>query len=275
MEQNKFNFFVGLDEETENILKASSKDKSKKYDNMVVAGRATTSLKDRQGEELQPNGFIIDDFLKSGLINLEHFYVRKSDPASIIGEPIDAYVKNNEFYVKGKLYKGNKKAEALWDLLLNFKENGSSRKLGWSIEGKRLAVDPNNKKKIIKAKISHIALTLSPVGHNTYADIAKGQQVADYIEPAYTDKEIFGQDYILQFEKDGNIVTINKDWSYNIKPKAMDTESLSLLTKESLKKKPFDITNWDNIMKGIKLGLISTKQIPYIMKNIRNSLKLT
>ena len=274
MTQNKFNFFVGFDDETEEMLKASSQDKSKKYDNMVIAGRATTSLKDRQGEELQPSGFIIDDFLKSGLINLEHFYVRKSDPASIIGEPIDAYIKDNEFYVKGKLYKGHKKAEDLWDTLLLMKANGSTRKIGWSIEGKRLAVDPKNKKRITKAKINHIALTFSPVGYNTYADIAKGQQAADYIEPAYDDKETFGQDYLLQFENDGKVITVNKDWSIDIKPKAMTTDTTRPLIKESLKKKPFDIADWDNIMKGIKTGLIKRGQIPFIMKNIRNSLKL-
>jgi hypothetical protein len=268
MEKNKFNFFVGFDEETEDILKSASKNPSKKYDNMIIAGRATTNLKDRQGEELQPNGFVIDDFLKSGLINLEHFYVRKSDPASIIGEPIDAYIKDNEFYVKGKLYKGHKKAEDLWDTLLLMKANGSTRKIGWSIEGKRLAVDPKNKKRITKAKINHIALTFSPVGYNTYADISKGQQAADYIEPAYDEKEIDGHVYILQFEKDDKIITVNTDYSVSIKNKAMDTDTTRALMKESLKKMSIDITDWDNIMKAIKGGYIKKEKIPLILQKI-------
>lgn len=275
MEQNKFNFFIGFDEETDSILKAAAKTPSKKYDNMIVAGRATTNTEDRQKETLEPNGFILDDFLNGGHINLEHFYVRKGDPSSIIGHPIEAHVKNNEFFIKAKLWKGRKKAEDLWDTLLVMKENGAPIKLGWSIEGKKLATDPKNKKRITKAKINHCALTFSPVGYNTYADIAKGQQVADYIEPAYTNKEVFGQTYLMQIEKDGKIITINEDFSVSIKPKAMTTDTTRPLIKESLKKKPFDIADWDNIMKGIRKGWIPKTQIPHIMKNITNTLKLS
>lgn len=265
---NKFNFFVDLDQETEDIIKSSSKKEgNSKYGNMIVAGRASVNQPDRQDEILEPSGYILDDFLNNGLINLEHFPTRKGDPDYYIGEPIDAYVKDNEFFIKGKLWKDHPKAQKLWDTLLIMKSSGSTRKLGWSIEGKKLEVDPKNKKRITKAKINHVALTFSPVSYNTYADIAKGEQKADYIE-AHTQEEIDGKTYLLQIEKDGNIITVNRDYTVNIKPKSMDTDSTRVLIKESLEKKPYRLEDWDTIMKAIKDGWIKNEKIPRIIKNL-------
>lgn len=261
--QDKFNFFVEIDEETENILK-SVKDDSKKYDNMIVAGRATTSLEDRQGEVLHPKGFDFEDFLENGHINLEHFYIRKGDPLAIIGEPIEAHVKDNEFYVKGKLYKGNKNAEGLWDTLHIMKANNSTRKLGWSIEGNRLAVDPNNKKIITKAKINNIALTFNPQGRNLYADIAKGNQENDFVPLAYDEKETGGGEYLLRMENNGNIITVKKDFSIDIKPKSMTTDSIRPLIPEGKGRIP----QWDSFIKAINEGMVKKDKIVEIFNKL-------
>lgn len=262
---SKFNFFIDS-EIPEEVYKSASKakDSRAKYNNMVVFGRATTNIKDRQAETLEPSGFLIDEFLSDGLVNLEHNYVRKGDPSAIIGEPIDAYIKDDAFFVKAKLYKGHKTAEALWDTLLLMKENGSKRKLGWSIEGKSLEKDPMNKKRITKAKIKNIALTFSPVGYNTYADIAKGEQSKDYVEPVWDEKTTNGN-FLLRQEVGGKVITVNKDWSVDIKEKSMDTGSLKPLIKESLSKKTLDLGAFSNIFKAYKEGNIDKKNLKTIL----------
>jgi len=273
--QDNFNFFVGFDEETDDIIKSSSKYQgSKRYNNMIINGLASDNSEDLQGETLEPKGFEINEFLTGGLINLEHYTTRKGDSQYWIGEPIDAHVKGDEFFIKSKLWKARDLARNFWDTLIVMKESGSKRKAGYSIEGQKKGTDPNNKKRITKAKIKHCAVTFSPVNSNSWLDIAKGQQAADYIEPAYDVKEVNGQTYILQFEKDGKIITVNPDYSIDIKPKAMTTDSTRELIKESLKKKPLDIASWDTIMKAIKMGYIPKDKIPMIVKKVYNNLKM-
>jgi len=266
--QNKFNFFTELNIPDE-IFKSARKDDNKKYDNMVVFGRATTNIEDRQGETLEPAGFIFDNFLKNGHLNLEHWYTRKGDASAIIGEPMDAYVKDNEFFVKGKLYKGHPKAEALWDTLLIMKANKSTRKLGFSIEGNAIERDSRNKKRILKANINHLALTFNPVGFNTYADISKGRQEEDYVDYKFeTDKTTHGgKEVMIEVEENGKRITIDKDFKITIK--AMDMEATKPLRKESLNKRTFDLKNLDVIVKNYKSGNISEN----VMDEFRGILK--
>lgn len=262
---SKFNFFVGCDI-SDDIIKSSEKAEKGKYSNMIVEGRASTNIEDRQKEILEPSGYDLEDFLKGGLINLEHFPTRKGDPDYYIGEPLDAKVVGNEFFIKGKLWKDHPKAQKLWDTLLIMKSSGSTRKLGWSIEGKALERDPANKKRITKAKISHVALTFSPVGFNTYADIAKGEQDKDFIPIG--EGNVAGGVYLLQFEKDGKVVTVNRDFSVDIKPKAMTTENTKPLAKESLEKKPFSLESKKKVIKAIHSKQIKEEYIEDIVKKL-------
>src|SRR5664279_1487264 len=103
--RNEFNFFVEADI-PDDIYKAATEAKgNKRYDNMIIEGLASDSSRDSEGETMEPNGFEIDEFLKSGLVNLEHLTSRKGDPDFWIGEPISGYVKDNKFFVKAKLWK--------------------------------------------------------------------------------------------------------------------------------------------------------------------------
>lgn len=271
--ENLFNFFVGFSEETDDLLKASSTVKgSKKYDNMIIKGLASDNTEDQQGEILEPKGYNIAEFLKSGLVNLEHYTARKGDPQYWIGEPMEAEVKGDQFFIKAKLWKDHPLARNFWDTLLVMKSSGSERKAGFSIEGQKLEADPNNKKRITKAKIKHVAVTFSPVNSNSYMDIVKGQQSVDYID-AYTEEEVKGKSYILQFEKDGKVITVNRDYSIDIRPKSTDVEDIRGLSKESLKKKIINLEQWDTIMKAIKNGTIKRDHLPLIIKNLNKNFK--
>lgn len=271
MTRGKFNFFTEVDI-PEEIFKASQQDESKKYDNMIVYGKASTNDEDKQGETLEPAGFDISSFLANGLINLEHFPTRKGDPSYWIGEPIDAKIDGNDFFIKGKLWKDHPKARALWDTLNIMKSSGSTRKLGWSIEGNAIERDKRNKKRILKAKINHVCLTFSPVNANTYADILKGNQDEDYIDYEFkTDKKTHGgKTILLEIEENGKKITIDKDFKITVK--SMDMESTEPLRRESLKKKVLDLRNLDVIIKNYKSGNISEPVMEKVRESIKNEL---
>lgn len=264
---NKFNFFVESSISDE-IYKAASSSTTTKYDNMIIEGVASTDDEDSQGETLCPQGFDTSDFLKNGMINLEHFTIRKGSPDFWIGHPIAASVKDNKFFIKAKLWKGNVHAEKLWDNLLTMKANNVPRSLGWSIEGNKLETDPKNKKKILKAKINHCAVTFSPVNKNTFADIVKGE--SNYTPLAFNKQETEGGEYLLVIEENGKIITVDKSFTVKIQPKAMTTDIIRSLIKESLDEK----TKWNVFIKALNDGIIKKEFIPKIISKMNKNFTL-
>lgn len=251
---NEFNFFVGIDVD-EDIYKAASTAKGEdRYKNMIIQGLASDASKDSDGETMEPDGFIIDDFLKGGLLNLEHYTVRKGDPQYWIGEPIDGYVKNNEFFVKGKLWEHHPLARNLWDTILIMKASGSTRKPGFSIEGKALERHPLNKKRVTKAKINNMACTLSPVNKNSWFDIVKGNQSEDFIsvEPILKSEE-----FIYKFEDKGKWFGLTKDFAI----KALDTTNSQALRRESL-----DPETKNLLVKALRSGVGTPEKIYNFIK---------
>lgn len=172
---NDFRLFFDID--IEKASGTTSTEDDNRYDNMIFSGVASDASRDSEGESLDPNGFDYSRFLKSGLINLDHLTTRSPINKSRfwIGEPIDAYVKDGKFFVKGKLWKKSPEARAFWDKALEMRESGSNRKPGMSIEGKALERDPKNPSKVTKALITNLALTMTPVNTKTYVDIEKSR----------------------------------------------------------------------------------------------------
>jgi len=264
-ETDRFNFFIDIDlEKAEEVEKGTEA----WYDHMIIKGVASTEDEDTDGETLNPNGFIIDRFLKQGLLNYEH--QAKSSPKYIIGEPLDASIKNNQFLIKGKLWPKSEVARDLWDTLHIMKESGSNRKVGWSIEGKTLKRDPFNQKKIEKALITHCAITFSPKNANTWADIVKGNQEQDYIEYEPEVEANGGTVYILDVTRpDGTRITV--DTLFHIKvEKAMSTSSGQVLMPESLNKKLIKLQ--PNFMKSI-INFYKKSEDLDLRKKITSNLK--
>lgn len=200
---NKFNFFIPIDFE-----KSESGNPEDQYKNMIIQGEASDSSEDADQEILEPNGFDISEFNRSGLINLEHFPTRRGDPSAWIGEPIKAEIKNNKFVVKAKLWEKSEKARQVWDTMKVMQESGSNRKPGWSIEGVATKRDPHNPKRILKAKIKHCALTFSPKNYNSWADIVKGNIVDDFVDN-FENKD----EFLFEYEKGGEVFRILNDFS--------------------------------------------------------------
>ena len=220
------NFKFNLDFEIDILEKAQkSKEDQNRYDNMIFSGVASDTSKDAEEETLDPNGFIYDRFLKSGLFNLDHLPTRSPINKSRfwIGEPIDAYVKDNKFFVKGMLWKKSPEARAFWDKALEMKESGSNRKPGMSVEGKALARDPKNPKKVTKALITNVALTFVPVNPQTYLDILKSKNNPYNFDSS---KNFQTSMILFEYENNGKILQIDKDFKISLKdsPSNFQTE---------------------------------------------------
>ena len=257
--KDDFNFFVPL----LNIEKGKDKAGNEV---MIVDGIASTDDQDADEEILVPEGYILDRFKSMGFINWNH--MAKADPSKIIGEPIDCYVKNNKFYIKGMLYPDQKQAKDTYSLIQTLRKAGSSRKLGWSIEGKALQRDPHNPKRIIRALITGVAITPTPVNGNTFVDLVKGEQKEDFVDYKFDESANGGQTYILDVITTDNVrVRVDKNFNIII-GKAMSTNSGRPLIKESLDKRLIKLKETtSNLKKAYDKGIISEEMMVKARKN--------
>lgn len=253
---DRFNFWLPM-----TIEKSGSdkKEPENRYANMIFEGLASDASEDDEGESMTPNGFVLDRFLKTGLINLDHLPSRaeKNKSAYWIGEPLAAYVKDNKFYVKGKLWEKSPEARAFWDKALQMEESGSTRKPGMSIEGKVLERDKDNPKKVKRALITNVALTFQPVNSNTYADIVKGKQSQDFVDYEFDTNKGFddGDKIILEWEDEkGNLLCLDADFKIKIK-----------------KKPEFKVKDMDIITKNYKKNRISKRILDDLREKVKKS----
>jgi len=242
-----FNFFIPAEVIEKSVKLPTGESRTE----MIIQGLASDNSKDVEGEVLEPQGYVLDTFLKTGTINYEH--LAKRDPKYIIGEPISAEVKGNEFHIKARLWGNSEIAKSVYQKMKELKEAGSSRKAGFSIEGKSLLRDPMNPKRILKALITNVAVTFSPVNSSTFADITKGIQEKDFIPLKYEVADVV--DYIFEFERDGKLFRVNKaDFKVYEVEKSITTESSAPLIPESLDKK-VKVLEPDMIKKSIDIIL--------------------
>jgi hypothetical protein len=188
----KFKFFIPA-VEFEKAADAGGKEVRR------LRGVASNNEKDFDGEILEPDGFDLSLFKTSGLVNYNH--QAKNDPSAVIGEPEIAYVKDNVFFIQAKLY-NNQKAKDTYDLAETLANDSDTRKLGWSIEGKVLKRDPFDKKRVLKALITNVAVTPSPKNFSTWADVVKG----NYLDIPYEYDEV----EILEKAEENNLFGENK-----------------------------------------------------------------
>lgn len=156
-EGDTFHFFMPV----ERIEKSQGKD-GKRY----VQGIASTDDRDLQGEIVRQSGIDYSYFMKYGYINDDH----KDGPEHKVGEPVECRMTQAGMWMKGFLYKGKDRAEFWWDHINALAQNNSSRKVGFSIQGKILRREGNT---IAKCWLQDVAITASPVNTNTWAEIVK------------------------------------------------------------------------------------------------------
>ena len=167
---------------------------------MVLEGIASTSDKDRQGENLTQKGLDFEFLKTAGYINWHH--QMNKNPEAIIGEPIDVKMKDAGLYVKGKLYEDSDMAQKAYKLAGVLQKNSTTRRLGWSVEGKVTERDPNNPGKVLKARITGVALTPMPINPNTLVSIVKAFEGGD--GELMLEEENYEQGFIDIIEKARN-----------------------------------------------------------------------
>jgi len=224
MHQDDFNFHVPIEIEKGGDSKE-----------MRIKGIASTVKKDSDKEVLIPKGFDLNFFKSSGFLNWNH--LSGKDPSAIIGEPTDAKItENNELYIEGILYPESAKAKEVWSLAKSL-EGSLSRNLGFSIEGKVIERDPNDKNKITKAMITGCAITPSPKNPGTLLEIVKGDYThSDPIFDTEKSEDPNGgkiEEYIIDITDDSGVRrTVDKN--LNIKVIKMDTTATAPLMMESV-----------------------------------------
>lgn len=200
--ENNFKIFVPI----EVLEKADSKkDKDGLPEELLIGGVVSDPSPgyDKDNQLLDPNGFNYKPFLAKGFINAEHGYAKTKDASMIIGEPTDAWVKDNKFHIRGKLYKENPKAVAMYQLAQVLKKSGSKRTIGYSLEGNATEYDPLDPRKVTKADIFHCAVTIAPKCDGTYVELIKGGDNFNYETQA-------GSEFLIDVIEDGFRYTVDK-----------------------------------------------------------------
>jgi hypothetical protein len=238
---NKFRFFTPVE------LK-KSKDKEGNTV-MRLGGVASTMDKDADGEFLDPNGFDIEPLVNYGVVNWHH--QAKNNPEAIIGEPVEVKLTKKGLYIESDLYQNSDLAKKVYKLAETFSKNSSTRRLGYSIEGKVVERDKDNPAIVKKAIITGVAVTHMPKNPKTFADIIKGN--VDELED-----EEDGED----FEKE-----LNSETGSALKKESVDNKLKNLvgLQKSYVFQRIFkDITNID---------IEKSKQIFSLIEKVANMKK--
>ncbi len=161
---------------------------------------------DMDGEILDPNGFDYTQFLKSGHINYNH--MSSKDPLAIVGEPTAASVVDNKFIIEGYLYEESELAQKIYKAAEILEKSGSTRRLGFSIEGNAILRDPANKKLIKKAAITNVAIAPTPKNAGTSMELVKGLQF-DIVKSV-------SDNIIVDSVSDGNRLLIDSNLNIDI-----------------------------------------------------------
>lgn len=136
---------------------------------MYVEGLAATDHLDLDQQILKPSGFETAYFNKSGFINWNH---QNYSPDSIIGEPTETKVTDENFFLKAKLYPWSNMAKTVYQMGLNLQNDTTSdRTLGFSIEGLTLETENDLVSKML---VTGCAICVTPKNNDTYCRIVKG-----------------------------------------------------------------------------------------------------
>ena len=157
--EQKFNFFVPA--EMVKGAHAASADGDR-----IIQGIASTPAKDLQGEIVDPDGIDVSYFLKSGYLNNDH----KPGAENKVGEPIECKITKDGLWIKGRIFKGKKVCDDIWEHFQALNKSNSKRRMGFSIEGR---VIRRNGNVIEKCWIQDVAITPAPVNPTTWAEVVK------------------------------------------------------------------------------------------------------
>lgn len=261
---NNFNFWCPVE-----ISKAIDQETGEEL--MLLGGIASTADEDSDGEFLDPKGFDIKPLIESGMVNWHH--QAKTCPATIVGEPLKAEIKKEGLYIETKLYPSSQVARDIWELAKTLDKDSSTRRLGYSIEGKVLERKSENRnspdyKKITKAIITGVAITHQPKNPKTFANIIKGEIGDDFVEDEETKETADKKQQEEKYYKETGI-----------KEKSLDTDAGRPLIKEDVDKK-LKVTTFgksavmERLFQDIPgISIEKAEKVYTLIKNISNMAK--
>lgn len=144
----------------------------------VIEGIASNGGEDQEGDTILPDGADYSYFLDRGFLKWEH----GNKPDQFIGEPFEAKVTPEGLFIRCRLYPHMELAQKAVQAMEGLKKSNAKRRMGFSIEGSVLKRDEVNPKKILKAIIRNVVLTMNPVNQHTWADLAKSFSGLDSLE---------------------------------------------------------------------------------------------
>ena len=132
-------------------------------------GLASTNDKDNQGEQLFAKQFDLNDFK-----NVNYNHQGGKDANAVLGEITTHNFDRNGLNVEGELWGDMPMTPAVVSLMKRKAKQG--KKLQLSVEGQVLKRGSEDKKhpaynKILKAKLTGVAVTLNPINGNTFCDL--------------------------------------------------------------------------------------------------------
>lgn len=135
----------------------------------IIYGKASDESLDLDNQKVSSSAIAksLAYFLRYGKIDYDHKSA-KEGPKYIIGQPLEAEIKNKQFFVKAELFKGGV-ADEVWNIV------SQGGKMGMSLTGKILGIKQEFDKslsrtvdKINSLILTGIAVTAQPKNFNTY-----------------------------------------------------------------------------------------------------------
>jgi hypothetical protein len=150
----------------------------------LIGGIMSVESPDQQNETIIQAGMDFGYLLSKGWINYEH----QPGPENIIGEPIDVtpttYQGVPATAFRGRLFLDRPRAREVWDAAVAIKKSGSTRRLGYSVEGHTLFRDPADRKRVLKSRILNLAVTAHPVAPDARLEVLAKAASIGYQTPA-------------------------------------------------------------------------------------------
>ena len=150
----------------------------------LIGGIMSVESPDQQNETIIQAGMDFGYLLSKGWINYEH----QPGPENIIGEPIDVtpttYQGVPATAFRGRLFLDRPRAREVWDAAVAIKKSGSTRRLGYSVEGHTLFRDPQDRKRVLKSRILNLAVTAHPVAPDARLEVLAKAASIGYQAPA-------------------------------------------------------------------------------------------
>lgn len=137
-------------------------------------GLASTADPDLQRDITLQGGIDWLHFKNHGCFNWEHSNL----PEDWVGVPLDvrpdAIVNGKKgTYVKGRLFLKQPRARAIYETMEAIRAAKTTRRMGLSVQGKVLVRDPLNRRNVLRALVTKISFTATPVNPVTEVSLIK------------------------------------------------------------------------------------------------------